>query len=330
MVKRFRITAPRQPFCSAPAQHRRAGLTVGLFDWSCTHLLRHAAACALLDRHILLGYDERRDRFRLELPNPLYRLYSPALDHGFADDELQRRAAETDPPTRRADFAHTDPDGGVLLEGNDLVHRQRVWLQTSVGRLAGRVRFFDDESDDQVQVADLDLPGDERQLLHLLDDGELLLELRAALGQPVLASFLLDASLERLSPEQPHLELGPSLHLRLLGAVRLWRAAERTLGAEAARAWLSAADPTVGSWPLRTLALEGSAALPALAIGLRAERTRQHPNASPDPEQAWFWTPAWQAMEAEAEAEIAAGQLQTFDSAEALIAYLDRSEETVR
>lgn len=39
-----------------------------------------------------------------------------------------------------------------------------------------------------------------------------------------------------------------------------------------------------------------------------------------DPEQAWFWTPEWQAGEAEASAQIAAGGLKTYDDMGALFA----------
>jgi bifunctional DNA-binding transcriptional regulator/antitoxin component of YhaV-PrlF toxin-antitoxin module len=36
-------------------------------------------------------------------------------------------------------------------------------------------------------------------------------------------------------------------------------------------------------------------------------------------DQAWFWTERWQAMEAEADADIAAGRVTTFESAEAFL-----------
>ena len=41
-----------------------------------------------------------------------------------------------------------------------------------------------------------------------------------------------------------------------------------------------------------------------------------------DPDQAWFWTPEWQAAEREADAELAAGHGKTFDNVEDLIAWL--------
>jgi hypothetical protein len=42
-----------------------------------------------------------------------------------------------------------------------------------------------------------------------------------------------------------------------------------------------------------------------------------------DPDQAWFWSPEWQAAEREAEADLAAGRVERFDSAEAFLASLD-------
>lgn len=39
----------------------------------------HWAGCALLNHRILLFYDEERDRFRLDLPSPTYRLWCWAL-----------------------------------------------------------------------------------------------------------------------------------------------------------------------------------------------------------------------------------------------------------
>ena len=42
-----------------------------------------------------------------------------------------------------------------------------------------------------------------------------------------------------------------------------------------------------------------------------------------DPEQAWFWTPEWQAREREANADIAAGRGTFYDSAEAFLGALD-------
>ena len=40
-------------------------------------------------------------------------------------------------------------------------------------------------------------------------------------------------------------------------------------------------------------------------------------------DQAWFWTEEWQAGEREAEADLAAGQYETFDTMEELIDDLD-------
>lgn len=43
-----------------------------------------------------------------------------------------------------------------------------------------------------------------------------------------------------------------------------------------------------------------------------------------DSQDAWYWTEEWQAGEREVDEQIAAGQVQTFDSAEEFIADLDR------
>jgi AbrB family looped-hinge helix DNA binding protein len=43
-----------------------------------------------------------------------------------------------------------------------------------------------------------------------------------------------------------------------------------------------------------------------------------------DKSQAYFWTEAWQKGEAEAEADIKAGRIKTFDSVEDLLEDLDR------
>jgi bifunctional DNA-binding transcriptional regulator/antitoxin component of YhaV-PrlF toxin-antitoxin module len=40
-------------------------------------------------------------------------------------------------------------------------------------------------------------------------------------------------------------------------------------------------------------------------------------------DQAWFWTERWQAMEHEADADIAAGRVTIVDGADELIAHLD-------
>ena len=40
-------------------------------------------------------------------------------------------------------------------------------------------------------------------------------------------------------------------------------------------------------------------------------------------DQAWFWTDRWQAMEREADADVAAGRSTVVDGAETLIAHLD-------
>ncbi len=42
-----------------------------------------------------------------------------------------------------------------------------------------------------------------------------------------------------------------------------------------------------------------------------------------DPDQAWFWTPEWQAKEQEADADKAAGRVERFESDEAFMAALE-------
>jgi len=50
------------------------------------------------------------------------------------------------------------------------------------------------------------------------------------------------------------------------------------------------------------------------------------PQRAIDASQAWFWTERWQRMEREADAAIAAGDVQAFDDAEAFLAALDEVE----
>jgi len=42
-----------------------------------------------------------------------------------------------------------------------------------------------------------------------------------------------------------------------------------------------------------------------------------------DPEQAWFWSPEWQAMEREADEDFAAGRILVCNSIEELLAELE-------
>lgn len=42
-----------------------------------------------------------------------------------------------------------------------------------------------------------------------------------------------------------------------------------------------------------------------------------------DPQQAWFWTPEWQAGEQHASAELAAGQSEYFDDEDSFLAALE-------
>lgn len=45
-------------------------------------------------------------------------------------------------------------------------------------------------------------------------------------------------------------------------------------------------------------------------------------------DQSWFWTPEWQAMEAEADADIAAGRTVTFYNSDDVLAWLDALDGT--
>ncbi len=45
------------------------------------------------------------------------------------------------------------------------------------------------------------------------------------------------------------------------------------------------------------------------------------------PDQAWFWSERWQAMEREVEEDIAAGRVKSFESMDELIAYLEAPDE---
>lgn len=47
------------------------------------------------------------------------------------------------------------------------------------------------------------------------------------------------------------------------------------------------------------------------------------PQVTVDASQAWFWTERWQRMEREADADVAAGRVETFDDDERFLADLD-------
>jgi hypothetical protein len=63
-----------------------------------------------------------------------------------------------------------------------------------------------------------------------------------------------------------------------------------------------------------------------MRCALRHDRaTGPHLMGGRDPDQAWFWTDRWQAMEREADEAIAAGRVQRFEDAEDLFSALDES-----
>lgn len=49
-----------------------------------------------------------------------------------------------------------------------------------------------------------------------------------------------------------------------------------------------------------------------------------HPLLPHRADQAWFWTERWQAMERETQDDIAAGQVETFESGDEFLADLER------
>lgn len=53
-----------------------------------------------------------------------------------------------------------------------------------------------------------------------------------------------------------------------------------------------------------------------------------HPQVAIPADQAWFWTKRWQAMEAEADADIAAGRLTRHASGNAFLEHLDGLRES--
>ena len=61
--------------------------------------------------------------------------------------------------------------------------------------------------------------------------------------------------------------------------------------------------------------------VPADMVGTLADYLRETLAVAED--QTWFWSEEWQNGEREAEADIAAGRVKTFDSMEDLLAYLE-------
>lgn len=59
-----------------------------------------------------------------------------------------------------------------------------------------------------------------------------------------------------------------------------------------------------------------------LQVEMTSEGILLRPQKVIDSTQAWFWTPAWQAGEAEASADIGAGRVETYDDEEDFLASL--------
>ena len=64
--------------------------------------------------------------------------------------------------------------------------------------------------------------------------------------------------------------------------------------------------PGATSWTRPNVLLDGRAFSQTLKALLCTDQPRL--------DQAWFWTPEWQAMESEAEADLAAGRYEVFDT----------------
>jgi len=64
-------------------------------------------------------------------------------------------------------------------------------------------------------------------------------------------------------------------------------------------------------------------------VEMTAEGILLRPKKVIDATQAWFWTPAWQAKEREADQDLAAGRLDRFESDEELMRTLDERTKPV-
>lgn len=61
-----------------------------------------------------------------------------------------------------------------------------------------------------------------------------------------------------------------------------------------------------------------------LEVEITAEGILLRPKKVIDATQAWFWEPAWQAKEREADEDLAAGRVERFESDEEFLAALDK------
>ena len=64
-----------------------------------------------------------------------------------------------------------------------------------------------------------------------------------------------------------------------------------------------------------------------LAVEVRDHEMILRPQKFVDRDQAWFWTPEWQAAEREAEEDIKAGRVHHFENVEAAISFLNERAE---
>jgi hypothetical protein len=64
-----------------------------------------------------------------------------------------------------------------------------------------------------------------------------------------------------------------------------------------------------------------------LPVARRHATQSPEPSKQPDPDQAWFWSPAWQEKERQADEDIAHNRFHRFDSNEDFLASLEREVE---
>jgi AbrB family looped-hinge helix DNA binding protein len=65
-----------------------------------------------------------------------------------------------------------------------------------------------------------------------------------------------------------------------------------------------------------------------LAVEVRDQELVLRPQKLVDRDQAWYWTPEWQAAEHEADEDLAAGRVDEFETVEQLVADLKRQVQS--